>query len=111
MTPPLPPDSWMPRSKLEPRWATVIGTRNPAFKTHGTVGQAKNAVRAKEVRRKGVVGLETDCWIYKLVGTEWKPWCYLNHQFDPSDHTFFQHKGKALDDIESEFVHNVVEML
>lgn len=51
--------------KPEPEWATWIPERNPDFKPHNTLGQAKNAMLQNYPRATGRAA------IYKREGNEW----------------------------------------
>lgn len=55
-------------------WATFIPDRRPSFKTHNTVGQAKNAV-INISRYRSNIGFTEDMVIYKLgEDGQYAPW-------------------------------------
>jgi len=65
-------------SVADKSWATFIPDRRPAFKTHNTVGQAKNAViNISRYGRK--TGFAEDMVIYKLSADgRYEPWLKIS---------------------------------
>lgn len=78
-----------PRDFPDPHvWATWISNRSPQFKTHSSLGIAKNAISAREGYRNG---MNADCYVYRWCDEGW--WEEVHHLprgSNKKDHPLFQ---------------------
>lgn len=81
-----------------PMWATWLQFRNPSFKPHNTLAQAKNAV-SNQLDNNQVMGLENGARVYEWVtddlGDRWVERFYIAKGDRKDTHPFWKFKASA----------------